>query len=202
MQLEAALRHLTVSLPEQLPGTGVGSLDVKHFWGDIRGTALTPPGVLNLLRDRFADVMPVPVGVEPAAPQSRLVEGATITIHLPGRGRVQVRVVAADDAHVVLSTLRGHALAGVVRFRTAGVSGGVRFEVMTGDRAATPLDWVALTLGAARIQDANWRAVVTRMADVAGGTIDKVHSHQRRASEAEVEHLSTWVARLIESRAE
>ena len=199
-RVATALLELVVSLPEQLPGTGVGSLEVKRFWGIIRGSALTPQGLLDLFRARFDDVMPVPVGVEPAAAATRLVEGTTVTLHLPGRGHVQVRVEAADESHVVLSTLRGHPLAGVVRFHTAAAPGGVRFEVMTADAAATPVDWLALTLGGARIQDANWRTVVTRVAEVAGGTVAAVHWDRRYASDAEVEHLSTWTARLIEAR--
>ncbi|HTV02641.1 MAG TPA: hypothetical protein VMF13_18975, partial [Luteitalea sp.] len=198
--LSLGLRRLTEALPEQLPTSGVGGLDVKHFWGDITGTSLNAPAVLELFRERFADVMPVPVGVEPAAPRVRLDEGATLTLQLPGRGHVQVRVEAADDAHVVLSTLRGHPLAGVVRFRTAAISAGVRFEVMTADKAATPIDWLALTLGGARVQDANWRSVVTRVAAAAGGSVSVVHARRRRASEAEAEHLSTWVTRLTGER--
>jgi hypothetical protein len=198
--LHTALRRMVLSLPEQLPDTGVGTLDVKHFWGDIRNTPLSPEAVLGMVRSRFREVMPVPVGVEPVAADVQLDPGRTITIHLPGRGHVQVRVEAADDAHVVLSTVRGHPLAGVVRFRTAAARNGVRFEVMTGDKAATPIDWLALTLGGARVQDANWRRVVQKIGELAGGTVDTVHQHARSADDQEVQHLSTYVARLIESR--
>ena len=200
--LDEGLRRLVVELPEQLPGTGLGTLQVKHFWADLRGHHLAPREVIGLLRDRFADIMPVPVGIEPGAPTVRLDVGATITLHLPGRGHVQVRVEEADDAHVVLSTLRGHPLAGVVRFLAAPAAEGVRFEVMTADRAATPLDWLGLSIGGARLQDANWRTVVRRVADMAEATIDGVQSHVRDASDAEVEHLSMWVRRLVTGQRE
>ena len=75
-----------------------------------------------------------------------------------------------------------------------------RPETLTADKAATPVDWLALTLGGARIQDANWQAVVRRVGEMAGGTVDPVRWTRRYASDAEVRHLSTWVARLIEAR--
>ncbi len=198
--IDEGLRRLVVDLPEQLPGTGLGTLQVKHFWADLRTPGLLPGTVIGLVRARFADIMPVPVGIEPGAPVTRLDVGATVTLYLPGRGHAQVRVEEADDTHVVLSTLRGHPLAGVVRFLAAPARDGVRFEVMTADKAATPLDWLGLSIGGARLQDANWRTVVQRVAAMSGCEIDGVESHVRNASDAEVHHLSTWVERLIAER--
>ena len=196
----AGLRRLLTELPEQLPSTGVGTLQIKHFWTDLRDTSLAPGDVVRLVRTRFADIMPVPVGVEPAAPATQLDVDSAVTIHLPGRGHVQVRVEAADEAHVVLSTLRGHTLAGVVRFLAVRVPDGVRFEVMTADKAATPIDWLTLSLGGTRLQDANWRTVVERVATMVGVRDAEVHSEVRNASEAETQHLSTWVRRLVDER--
>jgi NADH dehydrogenase len=199
--LAEGLQRLVTELPEQLPGTGVGTLQVKHFWADLRAADLSPRTLIEMFRERFAEIMPVPVGIEPGAPARRLEVGATVTLHLPGRGHVQVRVEEADDTHVVLSTLRGHPLAGVVRFLAAPSTDGMRFEVMTADKAATPLDWLGLTIGGARLQDANWRTVVERVARMAGATTTQgVQSHVRAASDPEVEHLSTWVRRLVHER--
>ena len=81
-----------------------------------------------------------------------------LAIALPGRGHVQVRVQAVEPQRVVLATLKGHAIAGVVCFGDRGIRRGGRSDhVRCG---ANALDWIGLTLGGARLQDANWTRVL------------------------------------------
>jgi hypothetical protein len=198
--IREGLRRLINEQPEQLPSEGVGTLEVKRFWTDIHGTHHDPPSLLRLFRVRFADVMPIDVGVEQASSNRVLIAGATVTIHLPGRGHVQVRVEEADDHHVVLATLRGHPLAGFVRFRTMPAARGVRFEVTAADRSANPVDWLGLTLGGARGQNANWRQVVENVAQLAGGTADDVQSDTRDVTGDEADEVDAWIRDVINHR--
>jgi hypothetical protein len=123
-----------------------------------------------VFRSRFKDVMPIPVGVEPATPEIELKRNAVLTLGLPGRGHVQIRVAEVTDGHVVISTLRGHALAGIVRFGARDLENGVRFDVITCDAAANTPDWVMLTLSGARAQDATSTTVVRTSSSSAADT--------------------------------
>lgn len=196
--LDEGLRRVVSELEELPPSEGVGTLEVKLFSIDVERPHCSPAALIDMFRRRFRDVMPVVVGVEPAAPAGSLSEGAVVTMPLPGRGHVQVRVEEVADDHVVVATLRGHVVAGVVRFGARAIPGGVRFEVMTCDRAANALDWLALTLGGARIQDANWTRVAQNVAALAGGTAGPVSSDARRLREDEARGAQRWIADIIE----
>jgi NADH dehydrogenase len=196
--LEQGLRRLVNELEELTPSQGVGSIEVKRFSSDIRGSRYSATHLLQLFRSRFNEMMPIDVGVEPASPQMELLEGAVLTMALPGRGHVQIRVEEVTDRHVLVSTLRGHALAGFVRFSTRRLNDGIRFEVMTCDTAANALDWVTLTLGGARIQDANWTKVVQNVVQLAGGSATAVQSDARKLDGDEAEDVERWIASIIE----
>jgi NADH dehydrogenase len=199
--LDEGLTRLVNGLDELTPFDGVGALEVKRFSADIRGSRHGAADLLHLFRSRFKDVMPVEIGAEPASPQIQLIEGAVVTITLPGRGHVQIRVEEVGDRHVVVSTLRGHALAGIVRFSTQGLDNGdVRFEVMTCDTAANALDWIALTLGGARIQDANWTKVVQNVVQLSGGTADDVQTDARKPASEEAANVQRWIESLVVRR--
>jgi NADH dehydrogenase len=143
--------------------------------------------------------MPIPIGVEPAAVQVTLDEGAVLTMALPGRGHVSIRVEAVTDDHVIVSTLRGHVLAGFVRFATAAVGDEVMFEVMPCDSAANVFDWVALTLGGARIQDANWTKLAHNVAMMAGRSA-KVEFEARTLTAVEAVAADRWISHVIRAR--
>src|SRR5215218_4794458 len=95
--LEEGLRQLAELQPEQLPSQGVGTLKRKRFWADIVGAAHSPDTLFTLFRTHFDDVTPVFVDAR-AEPRSRDVieEGETLTLALPLRGHVQVRVAAME----------------------------------------------------------------------------------------------------------
>lgn len=196
-RLDDGLRRLILELSEVTPAEGVGTLEVKRFSTIIRGSAYDATELLRRLRMNFKDVMPIEVGVEPAAPQTELIAGGVVTIALPGRGHVQIRVEEVTDQHVVVATLRGHAVAGIVRFATESMEGGVRFEVMTCDAAANAFDWVTLTLGGARIQDANWTRVVHNVVELSGGVDGGVESDARTLSDTEATNVEQWIRSII-----
>jgi NADH dehydrogenase len=198
--LDQGLRRLIQDLEELPLAEGVGSLEMKRFAAHIPETPHDAASLMRAFRRRFKDMMPIDVGVEPAAPDVTLETGAVLTMAMPGRGHVQVRVEDADDRHVVLATLRGHALAGVVRFRTQDFETGVRFEVLTCDAAGNAFDWVGLTLLGARLQDANWRRVVRNVVQLAGGREQDVQMEGHKLSHAEAAEAQAWVQRLIDAR--
>lgn len=196
--LDEGLRRLANELEEVTPFEGVGTLEVKRFAADIRQSPYDAVALLRLFRSRFKDVMPVEIGVEPGSPQTELEQGAVISMRLPGRGNVQVRVEEVTAQHVVVATLRGHALAGIVRFRCEEIDGGLRFEVMTCDAAANALDWLTLTLGGARIQDANWTRVVHNAVKLSEGSSTGVTSDARKLEPEEARHVQQWIEKIIQ----
>ncbi|MGE3705226.1 MAG: hypothetical protein AB7I13_08135, partial [Vicinamibacterales bacterium] len=177
--LAHGLTRLARELPEQTPGVGVGSVEAKRFSAVIRGSRYQAAELLRRFRARFAEVMPIDVGIEPVAPERSLAPGATLTLALPGRGHVQVRVEEATDRHVVIAALRGHAIAGFVRFRARDVDDAVLFDVFTCDSAGSPVDWLMLSLGSSRLQDAHWATVVSNVVRLSEGAGTPVESDGR-----------------------
>jgi NADH dehydrogenase len=195
--LDAGLRRLIHGLDEVTPAQGVGSVQIKRFRADITGSNLAPEAMLRMFRERFGEIMPTPIGVEPAAPATRLEDGAVITIALPGRGHVEVRVREVTPDHVIVATLRGHAVAGIVRFSATAHGESVRFEVTTCDAAANALDWLTLSLGGARIQDANWTRVVSNVVEQSGGRSGGVSTEVRTLDASEAGEAEQWIRDVI-----
>jgi NADH dehydrogenase len=196
--LDDGLRRLVAALPELTPADGVGRVEVKRFSTVIAGGRYDAAELLRAFRARFRDLMPVATGVEPSARDVTLDEGAVITMALPGRGHVQVRVEEATEGRIVLSTLRGHALAGFVQFRTRPVGDAVEFEVMTCDAAANAMDWLALTLGGARIQDANWTRLAENVGAMAGGSTAPVQADARKLDAREATAVDRWIRTVVD----
>ena len=192
------LRRLSTELLEISPADGVGSLEVKRFSIDVEGSRYSARDLLREFRLRFSEVMPIEVGVEPASRQLALEPGRVLTMALPGRGHVQVRVEEVTDERIVVSTLQGHALAGIVQFSTRDVERGVRFDVMTCDTAARVLDWVSLSLGGARIQDANWTTVVERVGQLADGVPGAIQTDARKLSGDEAESVTGLIRTIVQ----
>ena len=130
LRLEEGLRKLADAQPEQVPGDGVGSLRRKRYWGEVRNSSMTPATVIEHLRENFPFLTPdyVDTAAEPGAPR-RVDLGQTLTLSLPLRGNMQVRVVEVDAGKITMLTLTGHPLAGAVRFLAEDRGPAVRFEV-------------------------------------------------------------------------
>jgi nucleoside-diphosphate-sugar epimerase len=198
--LASALATLVDVQPEQQPSDGVGGMERKRFWADISKSRFTPERLMAEFRRRCTELMPIEFSAEPGTPQE-VVEGATMTAHLPLRGNVQIRVVEVTPRVVIFATLRGHPLAGVVRFAVSDRSDGVQtFGVSVFARAATMIDWMAIsTLGTAA-QNTTWRTVVERVADMSGGEWSKVEQDSEVLDDKESQGIEAWIEDVISAR--
>ena len=183
--------------PEQTPDEGVGGMERKRFWADIAQSTYDPETLMEAFRRRVTELMPIEFDAEPGTPQE-VVEGATLTAALPLRGNIQIRVEEVTPHTVTFATLRGHPLAGVVRFTTSAPAPDVvRFRVSVFARAASIVDWLALSAGGAAAQNLTWRTVVERVAEMAGGESDGVHEDADVVNGRDSEEIEAWIAELI-----
>jgi NADH dehydrogenase len=197
--LDRGLRMLADALPEQLPEEGVGTMERKRFWAEIRGGRLTPPELMSLFCERVTDIMPIDFAAEPGVP-TRIEQGATLTGALPIRGNIQVRVEVCEPTRVVFATIEGHPLAGIVQFSTEESGDGVRFAIDIHARAANSLDLVAMKTVGRPAQNANWEQVVMRMVEASGGESDGVHQESLALSEEEAAEVEKRIRRLVQRR--
>ncbi len=198
--LDVGLRKLADVQPELTPADGVGDMQRKRFWADIYGTAYQANDLLTVFRRRFASILPIEVSAEPGTP-TELVQGATLTMSLPLRGNIQVRVEEITDNSVTLVTLDGHPLAGAVTFLFEQRTPGVRFEIRVHDRASTLADLVAMRTVGDFIQNANWEATVERMITETQGTAPKgVEREIITLDDAEAAEVQRWCEGLVMAR--
>ena len=197
--LDHGLRVLADSMPEQLPEDGVGSLEHKRFYADIRGSRYSAAALMMLFRERMNDFMPLEFAAEPGSPE-KIEEGVTLTGKMPLRGHFQVRVEIAEPTRVVFVTLEGHPLSGMVEFTTAGVSDGIRFAIDNYARGSNLFDLIAVKTLGGPAQSANWRAVVQRVIDASGGTSDGVHEEKEILRGDEAARLEERVKKIVQER--
>ncbi|HEX7831014.1 MAG TPA: NAD(P)H-binding protein [Thermoanaerobaculia bacterium] len=197
--LDEGLRKLADSMKEALPDEGVGSLQHKTFFADIRGSRQTAASLMTRFRDHVNEFMPIEFAAEPGSPE-RIDKGVTLTGSLPFRGNFQVRVEVAEPTHVVFATLEGHPLSGIVEFRTSEQNGIVRFAIETWTRASNVFDWLAIHTIGAPAQDANWRAVVQRVVDASGGTSEGVQQEKETLNDEEASRVEERVKKLVQDR--
>jgi NADH dehydrogenase len=196
--LDTGLRLLAEAQPEQLPSEGVGALKRKRYWSDIHSCRLSPEELFAHFREHFNEVTPVfvDVGAEPAE-SDRIDEGETLTLALPMRGHVQVRVAEVTPRSATCLTVDGHPLAGAVRFAAARAGAAVRFEVEVFERAANVLDLIAMRTLGDRLQDHTWEQVVESMVERSGGSApDGVQHRSESLHEAEARRIEHWVETL------
>jgi uncharacterized protein YbjT (DUF2867 family) len=206
--LDDGLRKLADTLPEQTPAEGTGRLHRRRYWADIAECSLTAPALFERFRTEFKTFMPeaaIEVGVErgtPCVPD----EGETLTLGLPLRGNVQVRVLEVDERWMTFVTVEGHPLAAAIRFVTEDRADNiVRFEIQTYDRAGSLMDAVMLAVIGDLLKDATWRAVVQRVIDESDGrAVDGVRHSDEVLEGEEAELVERWAEALVmaERRAE
>jgi NADH dehydrogenase len=197
--LDEGLRRLADIQPEQLPAEGIGTLMRKRYWADIAACPRGPEELFALFRMRFNEVTPVFVDAAAEPETTSLIdEGETLTLALPLRGHVQVRVVELDRTHATLLTLEGHPLAGAVRFRCARAGGMVRFQIEVYDRAATMLDLIAMRTVGDRMQSHTWEQVVAGVVERSGGEAPQGIQHESQAlDDAEAERVNRWLSEIV-----
>ena len=169
-KLDKGLAMLADSQPELLPEEGIGALRRKRFWAEIDGSRLSPEMLFRHFVSHFADCTPwhVELEAEPGTPKVPEL-GAVLTISLPLRGNVQIRIVELEVRRMTVCTVEGHPLAGAVRFLTEQRGAAVRFEVQVYDRAANVADWLVMNPIVARLQNATWHETVERVVKESGG---------------------------------
>ena len=92
--LDDGLAKLADSLREQLPSEGTGALQRQRYWADIRNSRMSARELLELVRTQFDALAPeemLELGAEPGTLRP-LELGQTITMEIPMRGTIQVRV--------------------------------------------------------------------------------------------------------------
>ena len=199
--LDVGLTKLADSIPEQLPSEGVGPLRHKRFWADIKGSRHTPTALVEEFRAHCAEVMPLEFSAEPGTPRV-VEEGVTLTLGVPVRGNVQVRVEEVAPRRVTFSTVEGHMLAGMIQFKASGDKRrDVRFLVEIHARAATALDLLAMSTVGDSLQKENWEEVVTRVVALSGGTAPLgVQSETKTLGDEEARRIERRLSDLINRR--
>ncbi len=197
--LDEGLRILADGLPETLPSEGVGTLKRKQFWADIGGSSHTPETLFALFRERFAELTPLTMDLEaePDTPTD-LAEGATLTMALPMRGNVQVRVEELADRRATLCTLAGHPLAGAVRFIAEDRADKIRFQVEVYDRPASMIDHLMMRPFGELLQGSTWTDVVTAVVEASGGRAPGGVEHEEATLDADqADRIDEWLRDLV-----
>jgi NADH dehydrogenase len=202
--LDEGLRTLLDTLPEQLPEEGVGALRRKRFWADITGVTVDADALFERFRRQFHELSPdqMDLAAEPGAPTAVLERGQTVTMALPLRGNVQVRVAELGPTLLTLQTVQGHPLAGAVRFTlgplpTSVDTGVLRFEVDIYDRAANVIDWLAMATVGGRLQNTTWQEMVQTVVRESGGAAEAgVQSEETTLEGADAEAIEGWLKEL------
>jgi hypothetical protein len=202
-RLDDGLARLVNEQPDQLPSEGVGALSRKRFWVDIRGSRFDADGLFEYVRDHLAELMPsmVQMKAEPHAP-TRIEEGATLTLEVPVRGHIQVRVAEVVDRRMTLLTVAGHPLAGAVRFlveprgKSQETGEVVRFEIQVYDRAASTIDQILMRTVGEWLQRAAWAVLAQNVARAAGGQATDVETAEEELDDKESEIVDRWTRAL------
>jgi NADH dehydrogenase len=201
LTLAEGLGRLVDEMPERLPSEGTGSLEGQRYWADIRGSTLSADQLFELFRREFRTLPPeglLELGSEPGA-QTEVEEGNTLTMSLPLRGNIQVRVAEIRDRTMTFVTLRGHPLSGVIRFLVEEPAAGVlRFEVRSYTRPSDLVDLVGMRTFGKVAQKATWRSVVERLVERSGGSAaDGVREETRTLEGSDAEEVERWVEEVV-----
>ncbi|CAN5859206.1 hypothetical protein BH23GEM3_BH23GEM3_13090 [soil metagenome] len=201
--LADGLAKLADTLPEKLLSEGVGELHCQRFWADITGSAMDRGELFAMIQEDFYTLPPeelLEVGAEPGTPLT-LEEGATLTMGIPLRGHIQVRVEEVADYTITCNTLEGHHLAGVIRFFVEQHGEQLRFEVRSYSRASCLLDKMGMDAVGRRLQKATWKSMIKEVVRRSGGeAVDGVQEELYALEEADAERVERWVEELVLER--
>lgn len=201
-RLEDGLKKLADSQPEQLPDEGIGALKRKRIWADISGSRLRPEELFEVFRRDFNEVTPgmVDAEIEPGT-RCDLEKGVTLTMSLPIRGNIQVRVEEVTPVKATLVTLEGHPLAGAVRFLSEQRGDKVRFETQVYDRPASLPDWFVMKTVGESLQKRTWESLVERMVTESGGAAPQGVQHREDdLSLNQGDLIEDWIRDLVMER--
>ncbi|HEY0303395.1 MAG TPA: hypothetical protein VGC44_00410, partial [Longimicrobiales bacterium] len=194
------LRRLLQSMPEQELIDGYGRPQHRRFRVRIRNPRQDAETLFRMFCADYDRFLPVERADHPGNPR-QCIEGETITLSLPLRGDISVRVEEAADNAVTLVTVDGHPLAGFVRLTWKPQPDGLTFEINVYDRPATLLDTIGMALGGSVAQRSTWMNAVERMVDAAGGTAPDGPEHDTRTlTDEEMQSVQEWLDQLRASR--
>lgn len=202
--LDRGLRLLVDALPEKKLGEGRGALRRHCYWADIGGSRMSAEELLRIVADDFAS-LPDPalleVGAEPGSPRS-LEEGETLTLQIPMRGHVQVRVEEVTPLAITAVTLQGHPLTGTIRFLASSLDDGrLRFEIRSYTRPSTLLDQIAMATLGEIMKAATWRSTVQAVIDRSGGSAPEgVRSTEDVLDDQALADVERWMDGLVRKR--
>jgi NADH dehydrogenase len=146
------------------------------------------------------------VGVEPVSGHG-LAEGAVLTMAIPLRGHVQVRVEEIHSRAATVVTLQGHPLNGIIRFSVeqmgpdAEGKGALCFEIRSHTRASTMVDFVALSTVGNLLRETTWNTFVGEVVSRSGGEAPEgVQSESRKLPDDESRHIENWAEEVVMRR--
>jgi hypothetical protein len=152
--------------------------------------------------DNFGEIAPFEAAAEPGAP-TKIEAGATMTLELPARGHVQVRVVNLEDCVVTLATIEGHPLAGVVHFHFADLPDDtLRFTIDVVERPASRLDQLSMALVGSAAQKRTWTTTAENVLDRSGGRSESgVQEESWSLDDDHARPLEEWVREIVRDQA-
>jgi nucleoside-diphosphate-sugar epimerase len=198
--LDEGLTRLADELPAKLPREGRGKLHRQRYWADIHGSRLDRQALLQMVRDEFYSLPPeglLQVGVEPGS-AGVIDEGATLTLAIPLRGNVQVRVMEVTDEAITFVTVEGHPLSGAIRFMAMEDGPAIRFEIRSYTRATDLIDLIGMRTVGSVAQEATWKKVVEEVVERSGGEAPEgVRSEEVTLEGADARGVEEWVEDLV-----
>jgi uncharacterized protein YbjT (DUF2867 family) len=198
--IRSRLVQLVDELPAQTPDEGVGRLQRRRFRIDIHDSRYPADQLAMEFRSRFTDIVPFEAAAEPGA-ATTLEDGATLTLELPVRGHVQVRIAQLDARSITLATVEGHPLAGVVRFRFDEAGDAIRFTIDVVERPASRVDQISMALGGSFAQKRTWIATAEAVCQHAGGRAPAgVDEESWSLGDEAAEPIEDWVRELVQRR--
>ena len=198
--LEKGLRQLVGVMPEQLPSEGVGPLVQKRYWADIDRSFHRAGALRDVFRRNLAQAMPFEIRQE-SGPITNLKKNMTLSVTLPARGTVSMRIEEVTPLRIVAATVDGHPLAGLVTFNFLERGAQVRFEVEVFARGADTVDAILMAAMADLLQDVNWQTVVDRVVQLSGGRAPAgVQTLVTTVDDEEAQRIEEWAATLVVRR--
>ena len=200
--LAVGLAKLADEQDELLPDDGVGPLRRKRFHVTITGASRGPEQLMAYVREHFAELMASFVDALPEpGSTAEITEDATLTLSLPLRGHIQVRVAEVEPRVLTLVTLEGHPLAGAVRFLSEARGDDLRFEIQLFDRAASMLDFVVMRTVGERLQEAAWRQMAENVVSASGGSAPAgVQQESESLDDDQAARIEDWLRDLVMER--
>lgn len=194
--LDDGLRRLVDEQPAQLPSHGTGVLTRKRYWVDIRGSRYESDQLFDYVRGHLTELLPPTVRMKPGRNGAPILEeGETVTLELPFRGDVQVRVAEVVDRRLTLLTLAGHPIAGAVRLLTGPAGDAVCFEIQVYDRPASVIDEVVMRTVGGWVQRSTWIALAENVVRASGGQ-GTVQLEETELGERELAVVNEWARTL------